>query len=96
MYATILRTTFGTLVSASARERSLGIALAALPGFLAFIALESDPASGAVTMVCLFDRQAGCAAAECAIARWQGEAQASVGPRIRRLGAGAVMAQKGL
>jgi hypothetical protein len=70
--------------------------LAALPGFLAFIALESDLASGAVTMLCLFDRQASIAAVEGAIVQWQRGEQASAVPCIRRLGAGAVIAQRGL
>jgi hypothetical protein len=98
MYATVYQITFTTLASADARGRtgrSLASALAALPGFLAFIALESEPNSGAVTLLCLFDRQARYAA-ECVIARWQQDERASVGPSIQRLGAGAVIAQRGL
>jgi hypothetical protein len=63
--------------------------------FATRVALDTDPPSGAVTTLFLFDRQASIAAAA-AIARWQREEQASVGPCIRRLGAGAVIAQKGL
>lgn len=99
MYATIFQTTFDPPESADARGRTgraLATTLASLPGFLAFIALDSDPSAGAVTVLCLFDRQASIAAAEGAIARWQQDAQASSRACIRRLGAGAVIAQKGL
>ena len=65
-------------------------------GFLAFLALDTDAASGAVTMLCIFADASSIEAAEREIARWQRDEHATTGTRIRRLGAGAVIAQKGL
>jgi hypothetical protein len=99
MYATIFQSTLDTVGSAEERGRtgrSLATALAALPGFLAFIALDSDPARGTVTLVCLFDGQSRIAATEGVIAQWEQDAQPAGERRIRQLGTGAVIAQKGL
>ncbi len=99
MYATIVQTAMHTLCSADAcgrTGRTLANALAALPGFVVFVALDADTASGTVAMLCIFAEQASIAAAEEVIAQWQGDAHAAVGHSIQRLGAGTVIAQKGL
>jgi hypothetical protein len=99
MYATIVEVILRTPGSAAAHGhtgRALANALAALPGFLAFLALDTDAASGAVTMLCIFADAAGIEASEREIARWQRDENATTEPCIRRLGAGAVIAQKGL
>lgn len=98
MYATMIRCDLGARASAAAREgsaRALATALAALPGFVAVVAIETDAAAGAMTAVYLVEENTGLAAAERVIAQWQGE-EAVEGRGVRRLGAGEVIAQKGL
>jgi hypothetical protein len=95
MYATIVRCDLRTITPSQAREcagRSLATRLSLLPGFVAFIALESE--AGDITAVYLVEERMGLAAAERVIAQWQGEAVEGRG--VRRLGAGEVIAQKGL
>ncbi len=99
MYATMIQCDMRALASAAERGRSgrtLATALAALPGFVAFVALDADGESGTVAALCIFEDRAQMAAADCAIARWQGEHPATVGTGVRRLGAGLVIVQKGL
>jgi hypothetical protein len=76
--------------------RALANALAVLPGFLAVVVVENDPAAGAITVLCPFGTPVSITVAEGAIARWQRDAHTNAVPCIQRLGAGAVMAQKGL
>jgi hypothetical protein len=99
MYATIVRCEprNGTAALAHGQAgRTLIAALAALPGFVAFVALEMDAGAGTVTAVCLVEERAGLAEAERVIAQWQGEEGATEGRGIQRLGAGEVIAQRGL
>lgn len=99
MYATIVHCELqnGTATLAHGQAgRTLTAALAALPGFVAFVALEMDAAAGTVTAVCLVEERAGLAEAERVIAQWQREQGATVGGDVRRLGAGEVIAQQGL
>jgi hypothetical protein len=96
MYATIVRCDLRTITPSQAREcagRSLATRLSLLPGFVAFIALESE--AGDITAVYLVEERMGLAAAERVIAQWQGE-EAVESRGVRRLGAGEVIAQKGL
>ncbi len=99
MYATMLQCDMRAIASAEERGRTgrtLATALAALPGFVGFVALDADADAGTVAALCIFEDRAQMAAADCAIARWQGEHPATVGIGIRRLGAGLMIAQKGL
>lgn len=99
MYATMMQCDLCALASAAACDRAargLVAALAALPGFVAFVAIETDPAVGVVTAVYLAEERAGLAEAERAIAQWQREQVATVRSGVRLLGAGEVIAQKGL
>jgi hypothetical protein len=99
MYATIVRYEMHNCTAALAyghAGRTLTAALAALPGFVAFVALEMDTAAGTVTAVCLVEERAGLAEAERVIAQWQRAQGATVGKEVRRLGAGEVIAQQGL
>ena len=96
MYATIVHCELHNCTSAFAHGhtgRTLTAALAALPGFVAFVALEMDTGEGTVTAVCLMEERTGLAAAEAVIARWQGEQSATVGTGVRR---GEVIMQQGL
>jgi hypothetical protein len=99
MYATVMlcepRNGTATLAHGQA-GRTLTAALAALPGFVAFIALEMDTGAGTITAVCLVEERAGLAEAERVIAQWQRAQGATVGKEVRRLGAGEVIAQQGL
>jgi len=76
--------------------RTLTAALAALPGFVAFVALEMDAGAGTVAALCLVEEHAGLAEAERVIAQWQREQVAAGESGVRRLGKGEVIAQQGL
>lgn len=99
MYATIVRCDLHTRMCAGARRqhgRALAKALAALPGFVAFVALDVDADAGMVAALCIFEEQASMAAADGVIAEWQQEHGGAAGSGMEHLGAGAVIAQKGL
>jgi hypothetical protein len=99
MYATIVRCDLCTLESPQARGkagRTLATVLAALPGFVACVALDADTETGSVAVLCLFEEQASMAAAGRVIAAWQHCQGGSAGSGIEPIGAGAVIAQKGL
>ena len=75
----------------------LATALAALPGFLACVALDAEGESGMVVVLCLVAERASNAAAERMIAAWQREQGGGAGSNaIEQLEQGAVIAQKGL
>lgn len=76
--------------------RTLASALAALPGFVAFVTIDMNAGTGAVATLCLMEERAGLVEAERVIARWQEEQSAAVGSGVRRVGAGEVIAQWGL
>jgi hypothetical protein len=99
MYATMVRCDLGDHASGEGRwrtVRSLATALGTLPGFVAVVAIETDPAAGAMTAVILVEHQAGLAAAERVITQWQGAQDAPVGRSVQCLGSGEVIAQRGL
>jgi hypothetical protein len=99
MYATIVMCELRNGTAALGHEqagRTLTAALAALPGFVAFVALDTDAMAGTVTAVCLVEERAGLADAERVIAQWQREQGATRGSDMRRVGAGEVIAQRGL
>jgi hypothetical protein len=99
MYATVMQCDLGAYSSVAACERAardLATALAALPGFVAFVAIETDSAAGVVTAVYLDEEHAGLAAAERVIAHWHGQEGAMDGGGFKCLGAGEVTAQRGL
>jgi hypothetical protein len=99
MYATIVRCEMHHRSAARAdgrAGRTLTTALAALPGFVAVVAIETDAEAGTATAVCLMEEHAGLAAAERVIAQWQ-QAHVATGKRdVQRMGAGEVIAQWGL
>jgi hypothetical protein len=99
LYATIVRCERHPATAAFARGqagRALIAALAALPGFIAVVAIETDAASGTVTAVCLIEKRAGLADIERVLAQWQHEQVAIVRSSVQQLGAGEVIAQWGL
>jgi hypothetical protein len=99
MYSTIVQCDLRNLTSAPIHGhagRALSTALAALPGFLAFVAIESDVEAGRFITICLVEERAGVEEAERVIAQWQREHVSAVGCNLRRLGAGEVIAQRGL
>jgi hypothetical protein len=99
MYATILRCTLPPRTATDARwqrGRTLTTALAALPGFVACVALDAEGEPGVVVALCLVEEQANMAAAERVIAAWQHEQGGAAGTGIACIGQGAVIAQKGL
>ena len=99
MYATMLCCDPGVSATAAARERMarrLAATLAALPGFVAVVAIETDAAAGTMSVVYLAEERAGLAVAERAIAQWQQEQDATEGRGVLRVGEGEVIAQKGI
>jgi hypothetical protein len=99
MYATIIHCDMHAIASAHARGqmgRTLATALAALPGFIAFVALDADTVTGAVAALCIFEEQTSIAPAARVIAQWQHDALGAGAAAIQHLGTGAVIAQKGL
>jgi hypothetical protein len=99
MYATIVQCDMHAIASSEERGRmgrTLGTALAGLPGFVAFVALDTEGEAGTVAALCIVEERAAMAAVDHAIAQWQRDFPATVGTGIRRLGAGTVIAQKGL
>jgi hypothetical protein len=99
VYATIVQCEIPALASADARGRigrALANALDALPGFVAFVALDADAETATMAALCVFEEQGSIAAAERVIAQWQHEHLGDATAAARYLGAGAVIAQKGL
>ena len=99
MYATMIQCDLGVLADADDRgraARALTTALAALPDFVAVVAIETDAEAGGFTAVYLVEERAGLAEGERVIAQWQGEQAAMAGRGVGRLGAGEVIAQRGL
>src|SRR5437879_9747793 len=74
MYATIIRSDLRALASSAERGRtgrSLAAALGALPGFVAFVALDADAeAAGFVVALCIVEDRASLAAAQRLTAAW--------------------------
>jgi hypothetical protein len=99
MYATIILCDLHNRTSTLTHGhsgRTLASALAALPGFVAFVALDMDAGVGSVATLCLMEERAGLAEAERVIAQWQAEQNTTTGSGVRRVGAGEVIAQWGL
>jgi len=99
MYATMIQCDMHAIDSSEERGRTgrlLGTTLAALPSFVAFVALDAEGEAGTVAALCIFEDRAGVEGANCVIAQWQREYPATVGSGIRQLGAGVVIVQKGL
>lgn len=99
MYATMIQCDMHAIASSEERGRTgrtLGTALAALPGFVAFVALDAEGEAGTVAALCIFEERAGVEGAHGVIAQWQRQYPATVGTGIRHLGAGVVIVQNGL
>jgi hypothetical protein len=99
MYATIIRCDLRALASSAERGRtgrSLAAALGALPGFVAFVALEAGDEAGAVAALCIVEDRASLAAAQRRIAQWHPEASGAAEGGVEEINAGAVIAQRGL
>jgi hypothetical protein len=99
MYATIIRCDLRGIEPSHARGqagRTLATALSALPGFLAFVALDAEDAAGMVAVLCIVEDRASLAAARRVTARWQQDAVGMAAGGVEELGAGAVIAQRGL
>jgi hypothetical protein len=99
MFATIIRSDMRALASPAERGRtgrSLATALGALPGFVAFVALDAEGEAGAVAALCIVEDRASLAAAQHRIAQWHTETCGAAEGGVEELGAGAVIAQRGL
>jgi hypothetical protein len=99
MYATIVEcdlSAFAPAAGTGYSGRTLATALSALPGFVAFVALDLEAGMGTVAALCLVEERAALEEAERVIARWQREHMDAVEGGTQRLGAGEVIAQKGL
>jgi hypothetical protein len=100
MYATIIRCDLRAIASTAARGRtgrSLAVALGALPGFVAFVALDADAeAAGFVVALCIVEDRASLAAAQRLTAQWHTDTSGAAESGLEELGAGAVIAQRGL
>ena len=99
MYATIIRYDLRALASSAERGRtgrSLAAALGALPGFVAFVALEAEGEAGAVAALCIVEDRASLVAAQRRTAAWHTEAAGAAGGGVEEVGAGAVIALRGL
>lgn len=97
MYATMLHIDLRAIASARDRARtgrSLGKTLAALAGFVAFIAFEAD--DGDVSGLCICEDLASLENAEQAVVRWQREQAAMPDSSIRAISKGNVIVQQGL
>lgn len=99
MYATIIRSDMRALASSAERGRtgrSLAAALGALPGFVAFVALDAEGETGTVAALCIVEDWASLTAVQRRIAQWHTEACGGGAGGLEELGAGAVIAQRGL
>jgi hypothetical protein len=99
MYATIIRCDLRALASSAERGRtgrSLAAAVGALPGFVAFVALEAEGGAGAVAALCIVEDRASLAAVRRQIAHWHTESCGAAADELEEIGAGAVIAQRGL
>ena len=99
MYATIVEYdmhAFATSHERGQAGRVLATLLGEIPGFVVFIALDGDADAGTVAALCIFEDLGGIDEADHISDQWQQEHLGTVGAGIRRLGAGAVIVQKGL
>jgi len=105
MYAAIIQCDMRAIASFHERGRmgrTLATALGALPGFVAFVALNTDTntntdtSAGMVAALCIFEDLTSITAAKRVIARWHTEEIGTGGAGLVEVGAGAVIAQKGL
>lgn len=97
MYATIIRCDLHGIESSHARGqagRTLATALGALPGFLAFVAVDGE--AGMVAALCIVEDRASLTAARRVTARWQQDVVGIATGGVEEIGTGAVIAQQGL
>ncbi len=99
MYASVVQCDMQAVDSTLERRqlwRILASRLGALPGFVAFVALDSDAVTGRAAALCIFEDPDGAATADRAVELWHKEYPTTIGTGIQRIGAGAVIVQKGL
>jgi hypothetical protein len=99
MYATIVHCDMRTLPTADARGqkgRTLATGLGALPGFVAFVALDAVEETGMVTALCIVENRASLEAAHRHVAQWYVDTFGASGTGVAEVRAGVVIAQKGL
>jgi hypothetical protein len=76
--------------------RTLAKALSALPGFVAFVALDAEGEGRRAAALCIMEDRASLAAARRRIAEWHANACGTAAGGLEEVGAGAVIAQRGL